>query len=115
MRGLFSDRGAVSWLPFFPNTATALTRFPSTSAVSQLFEEAGFARTALIDVDNGGVRTSTGGGRVGAAHAERRRLLSAFSDSHFEAGVAALEVSPARQLPPTFLPLMVLTKRRPRG
>ncbi len=39
---------------------------------------------------------------MGAARAERRRLLSAFSDSHFEAGVAALEVSPVRQLPSTF-------------
>lgn len=46
-------------MPFFANTATALTRFPSTLAVSELLKEAGFARTAAIDVDNGGAGTAT--------------------------------------------------------
>ena len=61
----------MSWLPLFPNTATALTRFPS--AVSDLFKEAGFTRTAVIDVDNGGAETAT----EAAAWARRMRNADA--------------------------------------
>jgi ubiquinone/menaquinone biosynthesis C-methylase UbiE len=96
IRGLFADAGEVGWLRAFPNAGSVHAGFPSTVDTVELFHPRGFrfVGSRLL----GGEQAPAG--EVARWVRQMRSadtLLRAFSDSDYQAGLAALEALPTDQ------------------
>jgi SAM-dependent methyltransferase len=109
VRGLFSDRGRVSWLDPFPGAERALARFPSTERVVRALAAAGLALVDVVELDATGPATGAAAAAWvrSARHADT--LLTALSDAEVDAGVGNLLAEPDAELAPTVLALVTCT------